>query len=269
MTPSPGSTPFDRVVAHINATRYHNHRQPFHSDIVSDGIYEDLVSGCELFRRDCEAGVVKKWLNVRSPGDRRRNIDLFVGEPDPSAPNKARHDLVRFCCENKSVVTAHRNATNRFDDLTKVVGSIHSARSEAIVVATILIGVSEKFLNVADKVRSIFPGTDEEFNQQILPRLSSSDERLFDEYKKAVSVNKPSEIERTLRTFRDQLPVREPGMTHKEAFDFVLLVPVRIDNVHPAEVARNNPYGIDVDREYAQMLQTICAAYRARWHPMD
>ncbi|MFI5363237.1 MAG: hypothetical protein ACHQ49_14820 [Elusimicrobiota bacterium] len=270
MTPPPNLTPFDLAIAHINRVRYHNHRTPEHSDIVSEGIFQDLLRTCEVFRRDHEEGVIRKWLNVKSPGDRERSIDLFVGEVDPSsqtgAPNIA---LVRFCCENKSVITAHRNAVSRFDDLTKVLGSIHAARPQAIIIATVLVGISERCLNVPDKVRSIFQGTDAEFDQLILPRLSSGDESLYTEFRKAVSKNTQSDIKRTLSMFRKRFQVREPAMTHEKKFDHVLLVPVRIDNVHPAEVARDNPYDIDIDREYQQMLHTICAAYRARLHPMD
>jgi len=50
------------------------------------------------------------------------------------------------------------------------------------------------------------------------------------------------------------------------AYDYVLLVPVFIDNVHPPRVARDNALGIDVDGEYRMMLDRICKAYTARWH---
>jgi hypothetical protein len=50
------------------------------------------------------------------------------------------------------------------------------------------------------------------------------------------------------------------------AYDYVLLVPVFIDNVCPPRVARDNALGIDVDAEYRSMLDRICKAYTARWH---
>ena len=43
-------------------------------------------------------------------------------------------------------------------------------------------------------------------------------------------------------------------------------VPVHIDNVNPPSLPRPNRLGIDVDAEYARMLEQMCAAYRARWH---
>ena len=50
------------------------------------------------------------------------------------------------------------------------------------------------------------------------------------------------------------------------AYDYVLLVPVYVDNVNPPRIARDNHLGIDVDGEYRAMLDQICRAYRARWH---
>ncbi|MGH7541432.1 MAG: hypothetical protein ACRELC_10575, partial [Gemmatimonadota bacterium] len=62
------------------------------------------------------------------------------------------------------------------------------------------------------------------------------------------------------------LPTRNPGHTHVEGFDYVMLVPVWIDNVHPPRIPDSSEFGIDVDAEYQRMLDKICAAYTARWH---
>ena len=116
------NTPFDTAIEAIQRAGYHNHRLETHSDIVSDGIYEDLLRTCAAFRADVESGSVSVWKNVSSPGDRERRVDLFVGEPDASGqPNIGK---CRIAIENKSVITAHRNRTNRFDDLKKVVAAI-------------------------------------------------------------------------------------------------------------------------------------------------
>ena len=72
------STPFDDVIASIAEAGYHNHRLEGHSDIVSDGIYNDLVAHCEAVGTDDLDGTIKKWLNVHAPGARGRKIDLFV-----------------------------------------------------------------------------------------------------------------------------------------------------------------------------------------------
>ena len=123
------STPFDDAIAAIAKARYHNHRLEAHSDVVSDGIVGELRRVCEPFRRDLEAGVVRIWKNVASPGDRERRVDLFVGEPAQAGePDITK---VRIAVENKSVITAHRNSTNRFDDLKKVVAAVQGARPEA------------------------------------------------------------------------------------------------------------------------------------------
>ena len=80
-----------------------------------------------------------------------------------------------------------------------------------------------------------------------------------------MSRNRPRDPQRTVEKFR-KLPTRPPGRTDLVAYDYVLLVPVFIDNVHPPRVARDNALGIDVDGEYRMMLDRICKAYTARWH---
>ena len=111
------STPFDAAITAIEKARYHNHRLEAHSDVVSDGIVADLRAYCKPFRHDLETRVVQVWKNVSSPGDRKRKVDLFVGAPgDDGAPDIQR---ARIAVENKSVISAHRNRTNRFDDLSK------------------------------------------------------------------------------------------------------------------------------------------------------
>ena len=84
------TTPFDAALANIAAQHYHNHRRESHSDIVSELLFADLVRTCEPLRKDVDAGAVKKWLNVESPGDRSRKVDLFVGEPGPDADRDSR-----------------------------------------------------------------------------------------------------------------------------------------------------------------------------------
>src|SRR5690606_6840450 len=103
------------------------------------------------------------------------------------------------------------------------------------------------------------------FETEVLPRLSSGDQSLWSEFKYAVSTNKPDDPAKTVAAFR-RLPLRPPGHTHVAGYDFVLIVPVFIDNVNPPELCRNNPFGIDIDAEYERMLATICRAYEARWH---
>ncbi|MGH7709922.1 MAG: hypothetical protein ACREOG_01485, partial [Gemmatimonadaceae bacterium] len=107
------NTPFDAVVKDIARARYHNHRQDDHSNTVSSGLFDDLVKMCVPLKQDLAVGTVKVWHNVSSPGDRLRKVDLFVGEPGPGG--KPDVPKVRIAVENKSVLTAHRNRTNRFD----------------------------------------------------------------------------------------------------------------------------------------------------------
>jgi hypothetical protein len=257
------STPFDKAVETISSARYHNHRLETHSDTVGTGLFADLVRLCEPLRNDVERGIVKVWKNVSAPGDRRRKVDLFVGEPGPDGHPDIQN--VRIALENKSVITAHRNRTNRFDDLQKVLAAIHAARPEALLLATVLIGLAERVLNIPDQVHKLYRNREKEFQKKILPRLSSGDMALWKQFGWAVSKNRPTDATKTVDLFRT-LPTRKPGHTHVEGYDYVLLVPVLIDNVNPPSLPRPNPLGIDVDSEYQQMLTQVCAAYRARWH---
>lgn len=257
------STPFDAAIAAIASARYHNHRLEAHSDIVCDGIVADLLQACDPFRADLDGGVVKIWKNVASPGDRERRVDLFVGEPDEQGqPDIAK---VRLAVENKSVITAHRNAPSRFDDLSKVVAAVQGERPEALLIATVLIGLSGRVLNIPDQVHKFFRDREEDFERDVLPRLSSGDESLFEEFSWAISKNRPGDPGKTLALFRT-LPTRGSAQTHLVAYDSVLLVPVLIDNVHPPALPRPNPLGVDVDLEYRECITRTCKAYTARWH---
>lgn len=81
-------------------------------------------------------------------------------------------------------------------------------------------------------------------------------------------INRLSDSAKTVAKFR-QLPTRSPGHTHVVGYDYVLLVPAFIDNVNPPYIPKpDDPrsLGIDVQLEYAAMLDTVCKAYTARWH---
>jgi len=255
-------TAFDDVVDEIRAPGFHNHRLEDHSSSMSRGILRDLCAMCEPFEHDFTSGQIREWLDSPSPGGRARKLDLVVAEPavETRQPDLTR---LRLCVENKSVVTAHRNRTNRYDDLSDLVGVLHRNRPDAILVATVLIGLAESVLNVPDRVKPFL--SPEEFTGRILPRLSSGDDSLWNEFPQAVSRNRPRDPERTATKFRE-LPTRPPGRTDLVAYDYVLLIPVLIDNVNPPRVARDNSLGIDVDTEYRTMLDRICKAYTARWH---
>jgi hypothetical protein len=256
------NTPFDEVVREIKARGFHNHRLEEHSATVSRGILRDLRAKCEPFERDFTRGIIREWLDFPSPGGRARKLDLVVAElgSEAGAPDLGR---LRLCVENKSVVTAHRNRTNRYDDLSDVLGVLHQRRPDAILVATVLVGVAEDVLNVPDRVKPFM--SDEQFRTCVLPRLSSGDATLWSEFPHAVSRNRRIDPQRTVEKFR-KLPTRPPGRTDLVAYDCVLLVPVFVDNVHAPRVERANALGIDVDADYAAMLDRLCKAYTARWH---
>jgi hypothetical protein len=127
------------------------------------------------------------------------------------------------------------------------------------------VGLARKVLNVPDQVKNRFRGNIQEFETKIVPRLSKGDQKLWSDFPWAISLNSANDPVRTVARFR-MLPTRRPGHTHIRGYDFVLLVPVYIDNVSPPTIAFNNDLGIDVERQYKQMIDTICKAYRTRWH---
>ena len=257
-------TAYDDVIDAVVGHGYHNHRKETHSEAMSQGILRDLRAACEPFESDFAGERIRAWLDrPSSAAGRARKADLIVAEPgsDSLHPDLRR---LRLCVENKSVVTAHRNRTNRYDDLSDLVGVLHNKRPDAIVIATVLVGLCESVLNVPDRVRP-FLSSDEEFHSRILPRLSKGDASLWNEFPNAVSRNTAKDPALTLDKFRT-LPTRPPGRTDLVAYDYVLLVPVFIDNVNPPRIARENNLGIDPDEEYRKMLEQICKAYTARWH---
>ena len=258
------NTPFDEVVRRIVERGYHNHRKAEHSDILCRGIWTDLVSRCEDIRDDYYRGEIGWWLNQPAPDLQRRKADLLVCETgtSPDLPDVSR---VRICLENKSVITAHRNKGERFRDLDNFRSEVQQRRREAIVLGTILIGTARRYLNVADQVRKLFRKRPGEFEQTVLPRLSTGDHTLWDDFPFAISENRPDDAEKTLEHFR-RLPTRTPNLTHQEGFDYLLMIPVHIDNVNPPRVDRNNLLGLDVDEEYAMLLDAVRRGYVARWH---
>ena len=169
---------------------------------------------------------------------------------------------IRIGVENKSVITAHRNRDARFDDLSEVLAAIYQRNQAAILCATVLVGVAERVLNVPDRIKTFYPDT---FLSTIKPRLSTGDELLWEHFATATSRNRPDDPAKTIRKFR-QLPTRSMAHTHVEGYDFLLLVPIDVDYVHPPVLPRPNRLGIDVDQEYDAMLSHICKAYHARWH---
>ncbi len=256
------NTAFDDVIASISERHFHNHRLEGHSAAMSRGILRDVRAICPPLEDAFASERLGEWLDYPSPAGRARKLDLAVAEriDESGLPDLSR---LRLCIENKSVVTAHRNRTNRYDDLSDLLGVLHRTRPDAILVATVLVGLCPRVLNIPDRVK---PFLDEShFLTEVLPRLSTGDGRLWAEFPKAISTNSQQDPRLTIDKFR-QLPVRPPGRTDLVAFDFVLLVPVLVDNVNPPTIARSNSLGIDVDADYQAMLDKICRAYTARWH---
>lgn len=253
------TTPFDEVIDQIKRRGFHNHRLLEHSDIVSRGILKDLEEKCEPLAADLASGKVKHWLNKSAPGARGRQIDLLIGEPQPDgSPDPAK---LRIGIENKSVITAHRNRDARFDDLNESVQVLHRAKPEAVLVATVIVGVADRVLNVPDRISPFYKN----FKKRIKPRLSTGDLKLWTDFPRAISLNRLDDPLLTVAKFR-QLKIRPAGHTHEIGYDYLLLVPAYVDNVTTPYIPRPNSLGIDVDSEYKKMLDQICKAYRVRFH---
>jgi hypothetical protein len=223
-----------------------------------------LTRQCAVVKQDFDSNKIRCWFNVPAPGARHRKIDLLIGESQPRT-NTPDLDKLLICVENKSVITAHRNRDARFDDLNEALQVLHKVKPEAVLIATIIIGTADRYLNVPDKIKPMYKNNTKEFKQKIVPRLSSGDETLWKEFPLAVSTNRPTDPQKTLAKFR-ALPRRQPGHTHVLGYDFVLLIPVHIDNVNLPYVDRSNSLGIDIDKQYQAMIEQICKAYKARWY---
>lgn len=247
---------FDEILNGIRSHGYHNHRLEAHSDIISHRIIADLRADCRAFDNDCQSGAIRIWHKTKGPDD--RTTDLLAGIPN--GDGKPNLENVRLLVEHKSVITAHRNRNARYQDIDRERLSAHRANPRTIVAATVIVGTCERVLNVPDCVAKFHKAT---FATDILPRLSSGDASLWQEFSMCVSENKPDDPARTVDMFR-QLPVRGSADTHLAALDFLLIAPFAIDNVNPPRL--DTQVGIDAEQEYHRMIRHICRLYNLRWH---
>jgi hypothetical protein len=179
------TNPFDAVVAEITRRGYHNHRLEDHSSLVNQGLLKDLRGSCPALRKDLDRGMVRSWTDMKSPGGRARKLDFILGEPCPGV-EKPDLSKLRICMENKSVITAHRNRTNHHDDLDDVRSQIHKIRPEAILIATVMVGLSERVLNVPDRVKPFVKNF-----EKMRHRLSTGDASLWTEFPHACRFSLP------------------------------------------------------------------------------
>jgi hypothetical protein len=89
-----------------------------------------------------------------------------------------------------------------FDDLNEALRVSIAPKSDAVLVATVIIGVAARVLNVADRIKPLYRKRPTEFAQRIMPRLSSGDQTLWDEFDFAVSLNRSGEPAKTVNKFR-------------------------------------------------------------------
>jgi hypothetical protein len=270
----PVTTPFDIHAEMVNRIGYHNHRVNTHSDIISNGIIEDLKHISKTFASDLESGRIGCFKNQPNPWGRKRNTDLIIAKP--LTKSKSSPSQIRAIIEHKSVITAHRNRDARHDDLFNLCQEA-AADPHIVVAGTVMIGLCERVLNIPDHIRKTYKlpgisksgrrGTDideDRFEKEILSRVRSHDQKLWADFEYAVSYNTPGDIQKTLSKFRT-LPIRQKNNPDFAGFDALLLVPVYYNNVDPARVARDNNLGMDVDKDYNLFISTISKAYEERY----
>lgn len=275
-------TPFDQHAKRVNQIGYHNHRVNTHSDIISDGIVQDLRVTCEVLKDDLDSLLVGYWRNRKNPWGRKRNTDLVVAEPiagaispgdtppakeawrGAAAFRKVDPDLnkIRMVVEHKSIMTAHRNLSARHDDLNNL--AQEAAKSPNVIVgATVMVGTAPKVLNVPDGVKKLFKSDPAKFERKVVSRMKKHDPRLWSDFKEFVSLNQPSHIVNSFHVLLSTVVKRRsPDNRNVEGYDAFLVVPVFYDNVNKARVVRDNPYGIDVDKEYRRFIQRIADDYK-------
>jgi len=250
-------TPFDPILRNIVATGYHSHRNATHSDVLTAQILTDLNSRCPAFSEDFGAGRFRVWQNVTGPDG--RNTDLLVGAANPDGTPDLRN--VRIIIEHKSVVTAHRNRNARCQDIEREMRASHFCNPRTIVVGTLIIGTCPEVLNVPDCVKK--HADLYRFETQILPRLSTGDQTLWQEFRTCVSHNTADDPRKTMAYFQ-RLPVRAMADSHEMGLDYMLYIPMAIDNVNPPRLSTLN--GVDPCESYEEMISHICRVYQLRWY---
>lgn len=264
-------TPFDGILNNILRRGYHNHRLDEHSDLMTDQIIVDLTRRCQAFARDQASPRFKGWYNVKAADD--RTTDYIFGPVHSDGPydllgkpSRPKPDLtdIRLLIEHKSVVTAHRNRSARCQDIEREMRAIYAHNPKTIIVATIIVGTCLKVLNVPDCVKKDPRYSAADLEARIVPRLSTGDQLLWDDFNRCVSLNKHHEPLTRVALFQN-LPIRKPQVVDPgmPTMDFVLLIPMAIDNVNPPSLSTIN--GINAIRAYDAMLDHICQAYSSRW----
>lgn len=258
------TTPADRVIEQIIRDKYHDHRSARHSDLVCEHFILDLLQQCAALAKDIDEVRVKYGFNIEVPGLTHK-VDLMIYEVDDDNLEPSL-DRARLCMENKSVITAHgKNRKNRHSDLSDFSKLLQTRKPEAIVLGHVLVGTGIHYINIPDSVKSKCRILGIDFEKAVLPRLSSGDPTLWEEF--GAKPNTQDAAAKTIELMRS-LPVKEKGFTHEQGFDVLLIEPVFIDNIHPPRVERENSFDIDVDRGYRDMLSRTCRAYTSRWHTL-
>ena len=253
------ATPFDTVLDNIRRSGYHNQRRESHSNLLTERLVTDMEASCAVFAADRSNRTISEWRNKKGPDGRK--TDLLIGsERTNGAPDLKQ---VRILVEHKSVITAHRNRNARKQDIEREMLATHKNNPRTIIVATVMVGVCSEVLNVPDRVRLHPKSQGGRFERNILPRLSSGDQTLWKDFKGCVSKNKPDDPQKTIQFFQT-LPIRSIADTAEIALDYLLFIPVAIDNVNPPRLERLANF--DPILDYGRMIDHLCRAYTIRWH---
>lgn len=149
MTPPP-----DSFIAHLCASGYHP-RSDKHSNVLAQGIVDDLVKHCPTIRERAAAGELVYDLNFTlRAGTADWNVDLVLGapqlgtQPPPTGTRIHRQapSNVQIAIELKAVMTEHRKAVkNRKRDLEAHHEHVHNYNNNAIAGGLLIVNAAPTF----------------------------------------------------------------------------------------------------------------------------
>jgi hypothetical protein len=252
-------TPIDSLLDGIAEARYHDHRSSQHARHICGQVAGGLESRCNALRDHLEAGLatMDPWSTL--PGKRGGRGLLVAGAQQAQAV-----PIPRVWVQATSVITAHRNASNRFDELRDTLSYLQGLPRTPIAGAVVLVGTAERVLNVTDRLKPMYRSLDRlsHFEAEILPRLSSGDSQLWGEFPWAVSENRSSDAMATFQLFRG---LGQSKNDNEAPTNHILTVPVHIDNVNPPYVDEAFLGGARLDELYGEMLTRLASAYDEQW----
>ena len=180
------STAFDDVIDEIKKRGFHNHRLEDHSIVMSRGICATCAPCANRSHMISQRTASAAGSTPHRPLDGRASwTSSSLSPPGISQTSHAYAYVSRISPLLLHTVTAPTATTTSSD----LVGALHRKKPDAVLVATVLVGLAENVLNVPDRVKPfLLPN---EFKTRVLPRLSSGDAALWGEFPQAMQPQPP------------------------------------------------------------------------------